>query len=168
MTANVAAVRVDGPETEATIEVRIPIVLGVHIPAARETRFYDLSEVSADALVAALEHGLSQRLGDAAAGKTAGSVEARAAVTKREKTLWADGRVSTDPLTSEMHRLACVVLKAGGAKAKELPTLKAFPAWMAEQDEAEVAKLKAAAESSLKAKAEALASLKALGVDISL
>ncbi len=139
----------------------LPRYLQVHIPAISEVRTYDLNAVSAAQIWMMLEHGASQRLGDAAAGKT--DQAARDAVTKREKTLWADGRtaVKTDPVTAEMHKIVCDILRrpksegGKGLKTKELPTLKEFPSFLAEQDQDAVAKIKAVAERNVATAAEA-------------
>ena len=143
----------------------LPRYLQVHIPAISEVRTYDLNLVSAAQVWMMLEHGASQRLGDAAAGKT--DQAARDAVTKREKTLWADGRtaVKTDPVTAEMFKIVCDILRrpkaegGKGLKTKELPTMKEFPEFLKSQDEAAVAKIREVAERNVQAAAEAKAGL---------
>jgi len=169
MTANIAATRVAvlgtvDYNTPLGRTIEFPRYLAVHIPALGETRTYDLDSVTDEQLWNMLEHGASQKLGDAAAGKE--GAEAEAAVTKREKTLWADGRVSVDPVTSEMHAIACLLLKSGGAKAKELPTLKQFPTWLEKQTEDDVAKIRQAAEARVALKKAENEKIAALGVKI--
>src|SRR5262245_36932415 len=164
---NVNAVRValeSADFTESRAAVEFPRFLAVHIPATSETRVYDLQSVTAEQLWNMLEHGASQKLGDAAAGKDGQT--AKDAVTKREKTLWADGRVTTDPVTSEMHKLACAVLTASGVKSKELPSLKAFPKWLEDQAESAVAKLKDAAEAAIAERRAKTAALAEIGLSI--
>ena len=166
---NVAALRVlrtlSEDELAETLAVTFPRYLQVHIPAINEVRTYDLMEVIESAIVNVAEHGLSQRLGDSAAGKTGDKAEE--AVTKREKTLWADGRigVKTDPVTAEMHTIVCAILRkpksegGQGLKTKELPSLKEFPAFLAKQDQDAVAKIRAVAEANVEAKKAATTGL---------
>ena len=150
---------------EQHVQVAFPRFLSVHIPAIGEIRTYDLKDVTPGQLVMMLEHGASQRLGDAAAGKT--DQAARDAVTKREKTLWADGRTATktDPVTAEMFKIVCDILRrpktegGKGLKTKELPTMKEFPEFLRGQDEAAVAKIREVAERNVLAAAEAKAGL---------
>lgn len=142
-----------------------PRYIQVHIPATDEIRTYDLAAVSPDQIIAALEHGLSQKLGDAAAGKT--GEKAVEAVTKREATLWAATRQSakTDPVTAEVYKIVCDILRrpkaegGQGLKTKELPTMKEFPAFLAKQDQAAVAQIRAVAEANVAAAAKAKAGL---------
>lgn len=142
----------------------LPRYLQVHIPATDEIRTYDLESVTPAQLFMMLEHGASQRLGDAAAGKD--GLKAREAVDKREKTLWADGRTSNaDPVLSEMHKLVCAILRrpksegGQGLKTKELPTMKEFPAFLAKQDESAVAKIRQVAEANVAARKDATSGL---------
>lgn len=142
----------------------LPRYLQVHIPATEEIRTYDLESVTPAQLFMMLEHGASQRLGDAAAGKD--GLKAREAVTKREKTLWAAGRTSNaDPVLSEMHKLVCAILRrpkaegGQGLKTKELPTMKEFPKFLEKQDQDAVAKIKTAAEANVAARKDATSGL---------
>lgn len=164
----IAASRVVAAEVdlnEALDAVEFPRYLQVHIPATDEVRTYDLRDIRPAQLWAMLEHGASQKLGDAAAGKT--GEKAREAVTKREATLWAETRqaTKTDPVTAEMFKIICDILRrpksegGQGLKTKELPTMKEFPTFLAKQDQAAVAKIKAVAEANVKAAAEAKAGL---------
>lgn len=146
------------------IVAELPRYLQVHIPATDEIRTYDLKSVTPAQLFMMLEHGASQRLGDAAAGKD--GLKAREAVDKREKTLWADGRTSnSDPVLSEMHKLVCAILRkpkaegGQGLKTKELPTMKEFPAFLAKQDQDAVAKIKEVAERNVAARKDATSGL---------
>ena len=163
----IAATRVVAADVDLneTMTREFPRYLQVHIPATGEIRVYDMASVSDAQAVAMTEHGASQKLGDAAAGKT--GEKAVEAVTKREATLWAETRQSTktDPVTAEMFKIVCEILRrpksegGQGLKTKELPTMKEFPAFLAKQDQGAVAQIKAVAEANVAAAAKAKAGL---------
>lgn len=169
MTTNIAGVRVDeGSFDGEFITLQVPRCFAVHIPVIDETRHYDLGEVDSDKLLAKLEYGISKVLTDAGAGLASDRPAALKKVADKEKRLFSEGRGSADPVTSEMFRLAVLILKAGGAKTKEVPqSLKAFPAWLDEQDEDEVAKLRQVATVNVEAKKAELAKIAALGIELS-
>ena len=150
MTTNNAALRVAAGETDAVRTIDLPAILGVHIPALDETRYYDLSAVTDEQLIDMLAHGMSQKLTDAAAGKK--DEKAVEAVDKREKTLWAvtGTRGSLlDPVTRAMYDLTLQMMSDQKVPTKKHPKVKDLAGWLETQNADSVAALRETAEAKV-------------------
>ena len=162
MTTNNAALRVASADYIATRTLELPGVLSVHIPALDEVRFYDLTEVTDEQLLDMLQHGASQKLTDAAAGKK--DEKAIEAVDKREKTLWMLTGLRgslLDPVTREMYDLNEGLLQVAKVPTKQWPKVRDFTAYLDTRPAEWVAKLRSVAEATVAARNAKLAELAA-------
>lgn len=150
MTTNNAATRVESAEYIATRGIELPGVLSVHIPALDETRHYDLTNVTDEQLIDMLQHGMSQKLTDAAAGKK--DEKAVEAVDKREKTLWMLTGLRgslLDEVTREMYDLTLVLLAKDKVPTKQWPKVRDFGAFLETRNADWVAKLRSIAQGTV-------------------
>ena len=163
MTTNNAATRVESADYIATRTLELPGVLSVHIPALDETRHYDLTGVTDEQLIDMLQHGASQKLTDAAAGKK--DEKAIEAVDKREKTLWMLTGLRgslLDPVTREMYDLTLVLLQKDKVPTKQWPKVRDYAAFLETRSADWVAKLRSVAESTVAKRNAELAALSEL------
>jgi hypothetical protein len=162
MTTNNAALRVQSIDASLVRTINLPAHLQVHIPALDETRAYDLTSVTDEQLIDMLQHGASQKLTDAAAGKK--DEKAIEAVDKREKTLWMLTGLRgslLDPVTREMYDLNEGLLTAAKVPTKQWPKVRDFTAYLETRTAEWVANLRRVAEANVQKRAETLALLAA-------
>jgi hypothetical protein len=116
-----------------TIMTELPETISVPVPAAGKTYEFNLTDVSADQLLAALIHGLKQRIGDAAAGQTDKVSACDAAAEK----VWSIGGGTrgpkADPVMVEARAMIVTAFRAKGKPTKVIPSKMAeFADWFVE------------------------------------
>jgi hypothetical protein len=116
-----------------TIMTELPETISVLVPAAGKTYEFNLTDVSADQLLAALIHGLKQRIGDAAAGETDKVSACDAAAEK----VWSIGGGTrgpkADPVMVEARAMIVTAFRGKGKPTKVIPAKMAeFADWFAD------------------------------------
>lgn len=136
--------------------VTLPDVIEVHVPAAGKTYTFDLVNctVTPEQILAALVHGLKQRIGDAAAGET----DKAAACDEAAAKVWTIGGGTrgpkADPVMIEARAMVVAAFRAKGKPTKVIPAKMAdFVVWFEETfDETQRATIRAKAEANLAAR----------------